>query len=80
MNRDIIRNKIRDILVCGLNVGYKDITDEADLVYDLGADSLDLVEIVCRLEDVFHIEISTAEKGSLRTVKDCIDLVDEKKP
>lgn len=79
MKREIIRNKFRDILVCQLNIHYEDVTDEADLVFDLGADSLDIVEIIMRVEDEFNIEISDREKETLRTVKDYLDIIDDKK-
>lgn len=78
MTRDLIYTKLKEILRRELNVPGNFITESAELAIDLGADSLDIVDIVIDLEDEFHIDITNEEKDVLHTVKDCIDIVERK--
>ena len=78
MDRKIIVDKFSDILVRELNVYRRDFTEDSDLVYDLGADSLDIAEIIMCVEDVFHIEIDNEVKETLRTVKEYVDFIEMK--
>lgn len=75
MTRELIYTRIKEIFRRELNVPGSYISEYAELAFDLGADSLDIVDIVIALEDAFHINITNEEKDTLRTVKDCIDLV-----
>ena len=63
------------MLAYELGVDETEITRNANLVIDLGADSLDVVEIAYAMEDEFDIEISDAECYSYDTVGDVVDLV-----
>lgn len=67
--------KIRDILSESLMIDQDLITMESDLVENLGADSLDLVEFVMDLEDTFDVEISDEVFASVSTVADVVALV-----
>ncbi len=74
-----IEEKVIDIIVEKLNVPRDKVKPEASFVDDLGADSLDLVELVMGMEEAFGMEISDEEAEKLRTVKDVIDYVKNKK-
>lgn len=78
MTRELIYTRIKEILRRELNVPGNVISESAELAFDLGADSLDIVDIVIDLEDEFHIDITNEEKDALHTVKDCIDIVERK--
>lgn len=68
-----IEEKVIDIIVEKLNVPREKVKPEASFIDDLGADSLDLVELVMAMEEAFDIEISDEEAEKLRTVKDVIE-------
>jgi acyl carrier protein len=71
-----IDTEIRDILVFHLGVGEACLTDEARLGEDLGADSLDLVEIVMSCEERFGLEIPDRAAAGLATVGDAVRFVE----
>ena len=78
MTRNLIYTRIKEILRRELNVPGNVISESAELAFDLGADSLDIVDIVISIEDTFHIDITNEEKDALHMVKDCIDIVERK--
>ncbi len=69
-------DKLKEILVDVLGVKEEDIKPESKFVDDLGADSLDLVELIMSFEDKFGIEISDEEAEKIVTVKDALDYID----
>jgi acyl carrier protein len=69
--------KIKEILVDVLGANKDDIKQESKFVDDLGADSLDLVELIMSLEDKFQIEISDSDAEKIITVKDALDYIDK---
>ena len=69
-------DKLKEILVDVLGVNEEDIKPESKFVDDLGADSLDLVELIMAFEDKFGIEISDEEAEKMVTVKDVLDYID----
>jgi acyl carrier protein len=71
--------EIKRIVVDKLQVDEKQVTLEASFIEDLGADSLDTVELVMDLEEHFEIEIPDEDAEKLRTVKDAVDYVTAKK-
>lgn len=73
-----IMTKIRDVVADKLDADPSDITEEASFVDDLGADSLDVVELIMGLEDEFGIEISDEEAESIRTVGDAVSFIQDK--
>jgi acyl carrier protein len=68
--------KLKEILVDVLGVNTDDIKTESKFVDDLGADSLDLVELIMSFEDKFEIEISDKDAEKIITVKNALDYID----
>lgn len=77
MKPEIIKSKFKEILILFLDIHTSDIEEQDTLEY-LGADSLDIIDIILRVEETFHIEISYSEWNSLRTVKDYLDFIERK--
>jgi len=76
MIKDKIIKKVKEITSEQLGVDESQITSEAKFVDDLGADSLDTVELVMALEEEFDIEISDEEAEKLITVQKVIDYLE----
>jgi acyl carrier protein len=72
---DSIEQRVKKIVAEQLGVNEADIKNESAFVDDLGADSLDLVELVMALEDEFECEIPDDESDKIRTVQQAIDYV-----
>lgn len=72
-----IESKIKQIVVEQLGVKEEDVKAESSFIDDLGADSLDTVELVMALEEEFEIEIPDEEAEKIRTVQNVIDYVSE---
>jgi len=70
-----IEEKVIDIIVDKLGVERSEVTPEAVFVDDLGADSLDLVELIMAMEEEFGFEIADEEAEKLRTVQDVINFI-----
>jgi acyl carrier protein len=68
-----MEEKIIDIIVDKLGVERSEVTPEAVFIDDLGADSLDLVELIMAMEEEFGFEIADEEAEKLRTVQDVIN-------
>ena len=73
-----IQDKITEIIVEQLGVKPEEVTAEASFVDDLGADSLDTVELVMALEEEFGIEIPDEDAEKIQTVGDAIKYIEEK--
>lgn len=69
--------RIKEIIVDQLGVEESKVTPEASFVDDLGADSLDTVELVMALEEEFNLEISDEEAEKILTVNDAVNYVNE---
>ncbi|MHB1308964.1 MAG: acyl carrier protein [Limisphaerales bacterium] len=72
-----IEQKVKDIVVEQLGVNADQVTPEAKFIEDLGADSLDTVELVMALEEEFGQEIPDEEAEKLQTVGDVIKYIEE---
>ncbi|MEA1936102.1 MAG: acyl carrier protein [Thermodesulfobacteriota bacterium] len=73
-----IAEKIIDIIVEQMDVSREECVPEASFIEDLGADSLDLVELIMEMEESFGVEIMDDELGKLRTIQDVIDYIKER--
>lgn len=74
-----VADKVKEIIVEQLGVDPEEVTMEASFVNDLGADSLDTVELVMALEEEFNIEIPDEEAEKLDTVGKAIDYINKHK-
>lgn len=70
-----IKERVKKIIAEQLGVAEEEIKDESSFVDDLGADSLDTVELVMALEDEFDMEIPDEEAEKITTVRSAIDYV-----
>ena len=69
--------KVRDMLAKQLNLKPEAITLESDVVKDLGADSLDVVELLISLEDDYGISIPEEDIAGVKTVRDIVDMIEK---
>ncbi len=70
--------KVRDVIVEKLGVDVQKVTQEASFIDDLGADSLDTVELIMQFEEVFDIEIPDEDAENITTVGAAVKYIDEK--
>lgn len=75
MNQDVILEKVQKIVKEQLEVEESEIKPEANFANDLGADSLDTVELVMALEEEFDIEIPDEAAEGITTVQACVDYI-----
>ena len=68
--------RVKEIIAEQLNVDNVDVTEEAVFIDDLGADSLDLVELVMALEESFEISIPDEDVEMIKTVTDVVKYID----
>jgi acyl carrier protein len=73
-----IEQRVKDIIVEQLGVNADQVTADAKFIEDLGADSLDTVELVMALEEEFGIEVPDEEAEKLQSVGDVIKYIEEK--
>ena len=73
-----IENKIKKIIAEKLSVDLEEVVPEASFVDDLGADSLDLVELIMSMEEEFDIDIPDEEAEKLLTVQDALDYIEKR--
>ena len=78
MEYEEIVSKVKAIIVDKLGVEPSEVTETANFTNDLGADSLDTVELLMEFEKVFGIKIPDEETSTIATVKDAVDKVAEK--
>src|ERR1700747_551071 len=74
-----VESRVREIISEQLGVAATEVTPEASFIEDLGADSLDIVELVMALEEQYGIEISDEDAEKIRTVKDVVNYIEAHK-
>ena len=72
-----VDDKVKQIIVEQLGVDEAEVTANASFVDDLGADSLDTVELVIAFEEAFEIEIPDEDAEKIATVKDAVDYIEK---
>ena len=74
-----LQEKVHDIIVEQLGVDAEEVKTEASFVEDLGADSLDTVELIMAFEEEFGIEISDEDAEKIKRVTDAVEYIDKNK-
>jgi acyl carrier protein len=72
-----VEDKVKQIIVEQLGVDESEVTPNASFVDDLGADSLDQVELIMAFEEAFDIEIPDEDAEKIKTVHDAVEYVDK---
>ncbi len=75
MATSAIESKVKSIIADQLGVGEDEIKPESSFIEDLGADSLDIVELVMAMEEEFEVEIPDEEAENIKTVGDAINYI-----
>lgn len=78
MSQEKIFEKVKEIVAEQLGVKPEEVTPQANFANDLGADSLDTVELVMALEEEFDIEIPDEEAEKILTVQQAVDFINDK--
>ncbi len=73
-----MKEKVKELIAEQLCISPDDIADDANIVEDLGADSLDVVEMLMLLEDNFSIKIPDDQIGNIKTVNDICKIIQSK--
>lgn len=73
-----LEDRIKDIIVEQLGVSIAEVVPEASFIDDLGADSLDIVELVMAIEEEFGLEIPDDDAEKIQTIGDAISYVEER--
>jgi acyl carrier protein len=74
-----VADKVKQIIVEQLGVDENQVEPSASFVDDLGADSLDIVELVMAFEEAFGLDIPDEDAEKIKTVKDAVDYIESKK-
>jgi len=73
MSREEVLQKVKEIVADKLGVDLDEVTEDAALIDDLGADSLDLVDLVMEFEEAFNVKIEDEELEKIKTVGDIVE-------
>jgi acyl carrier protein len=73
-----LENKVREMIARQLERDIKEVTPEASFLEDLGADSLDVVELIMQMEEEFGLQIPDEDAEKIKTVQDAIDYIKKK--
>ncbi|MGN1113954.1 MAG: acyl carrier protein [Oscillospiraceae bacterium] len=74
----MVFEKVRDIVVENLDVDADTVTPEASIIDDLGADSLDVVDLIMAIEEEFDVEVPDEEVANIKTVDDIVKYIESK--
>ncbi len=78
MSEKSIQERVKEIIVDQLGVNPEQVTPEASFIDDLGADSLDIVELVMAFEEEFEVEVPDEDAEKLNKVGDAVKYIEEK--
>ena len=78
LNVKLTQEKIKSIVADQLGVDEDQVTEDASFIDDLGADSLDTVELIMAFEEEFDVEIPDEDAQKIKTVKDVIEYIESK--
>jgi len=78
MSRKETLDQVAKIVADELNVDVSEVTEGSRFIEDLGADSLDQVELIMKLEESFDLEVPEEDAEKMQTVKDVVNYVEEK--
>ena len=73
-----IFEKVKELIVSELSVDDAQVTEKARFIEDLGADSIDTVELIMKMEETFDVSIPDEDAGNLKTVGDAVDYLKTK--
>ena len=73
----MVFEKVRDILCDQLDVNEEDVTMDSSIAEDLGADSLDVVDLIMSLEDEFDLEVPDEQVEAIKTVGDLVRFIEQ---
>lgn len=73
-----VEDRVKNIIVEQLGVDAEEVKPDASFVEDLGADSLDTVELIMAFEEEFGVEISDDEAEKIRKVRDAVDYIEKR--
>lgn len=73
-----VEERVKSIIVEQLGVDAEEVNPDASFIEDLGADSLDTVELIMAFEEEFGVEISDEDAEKIRRVKDAIEYIDKR--
>lgn len=73
-----VEEKVKEVIIEQLNITEEECVPDAAFIDDLGADSLDIVELIMAMEDNFGMDISDDDLMKIRTVQDIIDYIKER--
>ena len=73
-----LEERVKEIIVEQLGIAADEVVPEASFIEDLGADSLDIVELVMAMEEAFDVEIPDEDAEKIRTVQNAIDYIKER--
>ena len=71
-------NEIKSVIAAQLNKSPEEITDEKEIVKDLGADSLDVIEMLMTLEEKYNITVPEEDVVNIKTVADIVNIINSK--
>jgi acyl carrier protein len=77
VEQEKVESRLKEIIAEQLGISEDEIVPEASFIEDLGADSLDIVELIMALEEEFDIQISDEEAEKIQTVQDAINFIME---
>ena len=73
-----VSDKVKAIVVKHLGISEDEVTQEASFIEDMGADSLDIVELIMEFEEAFNMEIPDEDAEKIQTVKDAVSYIQSK--